>query len=288
MLCSAAALGTPCGCCALFIGQLPQWAPPPSKWLSNSNSLVVLLSHWSVLHWAPPTVNNCQIATVSEPTVSGAVVLRWSVRLRSGSRLSPGALLTRLALGQRMSWAVQETGWGLCPVGLQSPRQGSPLAGSALRWGESLLYPCPCDLMATAVCLASALLALSPPFQPPEELEGQLGLRCLAPSSMMTAGQNLGTWPWGSCQLRSAFSARTWALAGGPRPSGMWRFWSRVTGPVGTSQVGTWTSEGESCALGPCSLLSEQRVTFVYCRFIGTSLTWPQEQRIWYQKFCSN
>ena len=197
--------------------------------------LVVLLSHWSVLHWAPPTMNNCQRATVSESFSQPSAEL-WSWGGEWGKRWIPAfsrCPRAHLALGQRVSWVVQETGWGLCPVGLQSPRQGSPLAGPALRWGESLLYPCLCDLKAAAVCLACALLALPPPLQLPEELEGQLGLRRLAPS-MMTAGQGLGTGPWGSCQLRPASSARTWALAGGPRPSGMWRFWGRVPGPAGT------------------------------------------------------
>ena len=32
-----------------------------------------------------------------------------------------------------------------------------------------------------------------------------------------------------------------------------------------------WTSKGESCALGPSPILSVQRVTFVWCRFTGTS-----------------
>ena len=37
----------------------------------------------------------------------------------------------------------------------------------------------------------------------------------------------------------------------------------------------SWTSEGESCAWGPCPFLAEQRVTLVWWRFTGTLFTWP-------------
>ena len=60
----------------------------------------------------------------------------------------------------------------------------------------------------------------------------------------MRVRQNVGTWPWRSCWLRSA--SASWYLCG--------------------------ISQGENCALRLCPFLSGQRITFIWQRFTKTSL----------------
>ena len=94
--------------------------------------------------------------------------------------------------------------------------------------------------------LCTSTLPPTPPREPPTS--GWGGVRSLRGNWFgslaalgMRAGQGLGTWPWGSRQLKYASLART------------------------------WSSDCEHCALGPCPLLSEQRI-FTWWRFTGTSI----------------
>ena len=142
----------------------------------------------------------------------------------------------------------------LCPAGLQSPHRGHPLARPR-PWGSGEPLPCSClcNRMAGAVCLGSGLWAQPLPSGQPEEAKDQLGPGYLAPSAMM-AGWVLGTWPWGSCQLRSASS----------QPG---------------VDFGGWT-----LCLGTWPLLSEQKITFVWWRLAGTCYL----TRCWFDPWVGN
>ena len=97
----------------------------------------------------------------------------------------------------------------------------------------------------------------------------------------------------GLCHLRSLRTS--WVLNPWlPQQQQLGRVW--VCGPREPAEIGllsarTWTSEGESCASGPCPFLSEQGIIL-----LGGSLqehhyltmSWPQGQRIWPQEVCNN
>ena len=109
-------------------------------------------------------------------------------------------------LGSAGELGVQGPGWGLCPAGLQSPPQGHPLAvAQALRSSEPCPHPSLFDPIAVAVYLYHSLWdLLCPPLGGLRSMTaGWIG--CLTPS-VMTAGQCVGTWAWGSHQLSSASS----------------------------------------------------------------------------------
>ena len=81
------------------------------------------------------------------------------------------------------------------------------------------------------------------------------------------------TWPWGCCQLRSASSAGQ-GTGGRTRLGAVPAFRAgglTWMGPLPLSRA--WALEGERWAWWPCPVLSEQRITFVWWRFMGT--LWP-------------
>ena len=111
----------------------------------------------------------------------------------------------------------------------------------------------------------------------PEEPKGPLGPGHLAPS-VMTAGQGLGAWPWGSRQLGSPPLSQNWtsereSCTWGPGPfffSFIYISWSLITLQYcsGFCHTLIWISP----------FLSEQRITFIWRRFTGAcylAMTWP-------------
>ena len=103
-------------------------------------------------------------------------------------------------------WAERPRRLGTVSIRTPEPSPGLPSGPEAV---ANLPHPSSCDLVSPG-CSLWDLVLLSPPAPPtpyeqPGESEGQLGSGHLAPSAM-TVGQGLGTWPWGSCQLRSLSS----------------------------------------------------------------------------------
>ena len=120
---------------------------------------------------------------------------------------SPWGLQLTGPWASRWAGGAQGTGWG-CAL------QGSGGLLRATHWpgpgGEAAvnLFPIPVSATYWTICLGQSVGPATHPaplFGQPEESQGQLGPGCLA-ASAMTAGQGLGIWPWGSCQLRSASS----------------------------------------------------------------------------------
>ena len=159
---------------------------------------------------------------------------REDSEVRGGSQPSP--LPAYPVLGQRVNWEAQGTGSGLCPAGLQSPHQGHTLAGPR-PWGssETLTHPCLYHLIAAAVGIGPSLQDLFWVWV----LLGSWAPRSLSDDS----------WPGsGDLVLKEPPTEVCLLLAR------------------------TRTLEGESWALGLCPFMSEQRITFVWWRFTGTSL----------------
>ena len=157
-------------------------------------------------HWSVAQVSNCQGATIGAPFTS-ACGRRWNDshqaenEVREELQPSPQG---SPAHGHQTSRWLGGQGTGLCPAGLQSPHLSHPLARPK-PWGGSdpLPHAHLCDLMAAAVCLGPSAWDLDLAISGAWGAWGQLGPGHLAPSAM-ALGQGVGTWPWGSRQLRSA------------------------------------------------------------------------------------
>ena len=122
---------------------------------------MVLLSHWSVPQWAPPTSNQLSVNDISGPiqsTVSRMVVIRQRVRLRGRSQPSPRELSSSLGLesagelGSLRSW-----------LGAVSCRAPEPLPrplfwpSPGLEAAVNISPSCLCHPMAAAVFLSHSL-----------------------------------------------------------------------------------------------------------------------------------
>ena len=189
------ALAHGCGC-----SRLPTPHPLPGN--SYPVPLVVLLCHWSMPVRRPlPQATNCQWATISGPICWWNSGPQAESEVRGRSRLSPLGPPAPRALGQQVNWCFREQA-GDCMFQQQAAHWPWPRSWGS---GELLLHPCLCDLRAAVVCLGCSLWDLAIPHLP--SLWGGLwSLRASWVLGAVTVGQGLGTWPWGSCQLRSAFS----------------------------------------------------------------------------------
>ena len=123
------------------------------------------------------------------------------------------------------------------------PSPGLPSGPEAV---ANLPHPCSCDLVSPG-CSLWDLVLLSP----------------LTPNSIWAAWGiwgPVGFWAPGSLSYDSWTGSGDLALRKLPTEI------SLLLARTGR------TSEGESCALGPCPFLSGQRITFVWWRFTGTVL----------------
>ena len=227
---------------------------------------MVLLSHWLVPQWAPPP----RWATVSERPLADHSVHGWwsggcqaGSEVRGRSRPSPQGPPTHLVSGQQVIWGPREGLGGLCPTGLQSPRQGHPLAGPR-PWGSNeWTSPSSLPLQPHGIgrLHGSPLWDLDPSFHyfgQPEEPEGQLGpgicFLATMDGSSGSGGLALRELPAETCLLL----ARTGPQRGKVVPGDM--------------------------------ALSFQNGEFhwmeIYMKKVLT-MTWPQEQKLWHQKCLS-
>ena len=159
---------------------------------------------------------------------SGVVVSEVKSEVRGRSGPSPWGPPAHLALA-----GISENRLGaLCPIWLQSPHQGPPLAFEA----SSEPLPCPYlfDPVAMAVSLGCCPWDLvSPPWGVLRRLRGHLGW---APGSFSD-----DRWGGSGDLALRELPAELCLLLARPR-----------------------TLEGESCSLGHCSFISGQRITFVW------------------------
>ena len=140
---------------------------------------------------------------------------------------------------------------GLVSYRIWSPRHG--LAQALRQKWTSPHHPHLCDLRAAVVvCLGCILWGLVPAIWVPWGAWGPVG----SLSEDSWAGS--GDLAWGCCQLRCA-----------------------------SSSARTWTTEGDSCALRPFPFLSEQRTTFVWQRFTGTSVSYLRNKGCVTKKFAT-
>ena len=133
-----------------------------------------------------------------------------------------------------------------------------------------------CDLMAEAICLGRSLQDLAPAVWAAWGAWGPVG--SWAPGSLGDDG-----WAGsGDLALREppaeiCLFSQAWALAGGPSLGAGWTLRGRVTGPCRDPLLlaRTWTSAGESCALGPCPFLVRTESNICLVEIYRNVVTWP-------------
>ena len=191
-------------------------------------------------HPPHPQTTNCQGVTVSGPArllVSAAVGLPTSNQLSRSNRWwgvsdknlwnggwqveseikgralsSPQGLSSSPGLEWVVSWGPREQAGDYVLKGFRAPAKAAYWPAQGLEVAVNL-FPIPTSVTSQLPLWPHSYLSGTQSMGPalaiwgPEKSKGQLGPGCLAPSTMMMmAGQGLGTWPWGSLQLRSASS----------------------------------------------------------------------------------